>query len=282
MGAIAGPAEDTSAKAAALQAGREVRRDVRVANREMTLVVRAPAGNALSTISMVTLLFGLAVASLLMLVSRLLTRQALEDQRSLNWFAEQNSIRNSLTRELNHRVKNTLANVLSIISLTRRRSENLDDFAEALDGRIRALSATHDLLTQSEWGTTPIRAVVEAELAPYVRSSDQPLVLSGPDVVLAPNDALSLGLALHELATNSVKHGSLGVEDGIVELSWNEPSDGALRMIWRETGGPQVVVPSRKSGSGIVQKLIAASGGELDFDWNRDGLIVTLTMPTNG
>ena len=89
--------------------------------------------------SMITLLFGLAVASLLMLVSRLLTQQTMEDRRAIDWFEEQNSIRNSLTRELNHRVKNTLANVLSIVSLTRRRASDLDEFAEGIDGRIRAL-----------------------------------------------------------------------------------------------------------------------------------------------
>ena len=77
--------------------------------------------------------------SLLMLLVRMLTQQALEDEASLKWFEEQASIRNSLTRELNHRVKNTLANVLSIVSLTRRRAHSLDEFAEGLDGRIRAL-----------------------------------------------------------------------------------------------------------------------------------------------
>ncbi|MDZ7882738.1 MAG: HWE histidine kinase domain-containing protein [Mycobacterium sp.] len=114
---------------------------------------------------MVTLVFGLALASLLMLLARLLTQQAFEDQARLAFFEEQHSIRNSLTRELNHRVKNTLANVLSILSLTRRRASGLDDFADSLEGRIRALSATHDLLTVTDWGTTPIRAVIEAEVA---------------------------------------------------------------------------------------------------------------------
>ena len=140
----------------------------------------------------------------------MLTQQATENEAALRWFEEQASIRNSLTRELNHRVKNTLANVLSIIALTRRRADNLDEFAEGLDGRIRALSATHDLLTQSDWGTTPIRAVVDAELAPYPQADEQRIEVVGPDVQLAPNDALSLGLAIHELATNAAKYGALG------------------------------------------------------------------------
>ena len=132
-----------------------------------------------------------------------------EDEISLRNFQEQASIRNSLTRELNHRVKNTLANVLSIIALTRRRSTSLDDFADGLDGRIRALSATHDLLTQSDWGATLVRAVVQAELRPYAHDADHAVEMQGPDVQLAPNDALSLGLAMHELATNASKYGAL-------------------------------------------------------------------------
>ena len=174
-----------------------------IATRPLLLEVESPRGDMLSALSTATLLFGLSFAILLMLLARILTRQAAEDQISLRRFEEQSSIRNSLTRELNHRVKNTLANVLSIISLTRRRTDNLEDFADALDGRIRALSATHDLLTKSDWGTTPIRSVIEAELAPYVSVEDGRLEVSGPQVQLAPNDALSLGLAIHELSTNA-------------------------------------------------------------------------------
>ncbi|MFV4641069.1 HWE histidine kinase domain-containing protein, partial [Mycobacterium tuberculosis] len=96
-------------------------------------------------------------------------------------------------------------------ALTRRRSADIDSFVAGLVGRIRALSATHDLLTQSDWGTTPIRAVIAAELAPYVQEgleqSDRAIDIRGPHVELAPNDALSLGLAIHELATNASKYG---------------------------------------------------------------------------
>ena len=210
--------------------GRTVRQDLRLANRPMLLEVTSLETASLSTISMITLLFGLAVASLLMLVSRLLTKQMLEDQRALSWFAEQNSIRNSLTRELNHRVKNTLANVLSIVTLTRRRAKTLDEFADGLDGRIRALSATHDLLTQSDWGTTPIAAVAAAELAPYTRSEDGVLAMEGPPVELAPNDALSLGLALHELATNASKYGALSVAGGRVSIRWSLAEENLARI----------------------------------------------------
>jgi two-component sensor histidine kinase len=258
-----------------------VRQELRLANRPMILEVTSLSTASLSTISMVVLLFGLAVAILLMLVARLLTKQMLEDQRALAWFAEQNSIRNSLTRELNHRVKNTLANVLSIVTLTRRRSKTLDEFADGLDGRIRALSATHDLLTQSDWGTTPIGAVVAAELAPYTRAEDDVLEMSGPPVELAPNDALSLGLALHELATNASKYGALSVPGGRVSVQWSLIEDNLARIDWGESGGPQVAAKRpRGFGTDLIEKIVAHElRNPVDLTFAPEGVRCTLKVP---
>ena len=262
-------------------AQRTTSQPVTVANRAMTVQISSARGNALSSLSMVTLIFGLAVASLLMLVSRLLTQQALEDQRSLDWFAEQNSIRNSLTREHNHRVKNTLANVLSIVALTRRRADSLNDFADGLDGRIRALSATHDLLTQSEWGTTPISAVVAAELAPYIREEDHGLETHGPPVELAPNDALSLGLALHELATNASKYGALSEPGGRVSIIWDQIEDGLAELRWVESDGPPVSQDrSRGFGTDLIEKIVAHElRHPVDLDFDPEGVRCTLRVP---
>lgn len=261
--------------------GETVEREVDLANRPMILVVQSAHENTLSVLSMITLLFGLAVASLLLVVARLLTRQAQEDSRSLEWFAEQNSIRNSLTRELNHRVKNTLANVLSIVSLTRRRAESLDEFATGIDNRIRALSATHDLLTNSEWGTTPIASVIQVELAPYTNDDDHTVVTSGPDVELAPNDALSLGLAVHELATNAAKYGSLSRAGGKVEVEWSLVNDKLARIRWTESNGPEVAPPQRRGfGTDLIEKIVAHElrhPVELDFD--PEGVRCTLLVP---
>ena len=235
-----------------------IEQEVSIANRPLTLVVGSANSGNLSSLSIATLIFGLAVASLLMLMARMLTQQAVEDEASLEILEQQNSIRDSLTRELNHRVKNTLANVLSIISLTRRRSENLDQFADDLEARVRAISATHDLLTQSEWGTTPVRSIVEAEVGPYLRSSDSTLKLSGPNVEVAPNDALSLGLAIHELATNAAKFGALSVPGGQINVEWELERDGLAVLKWQETNGPPVS-PLRESGFGmeLIEKIVA-------------------------
>ncbi len=261
--------------------GTVTRREVRLADRPMTVEVESARGDALSLLSMITLLFGIAVASLSMLVARLLTQQAHEDQAALDFYAEQNSIRNSLTRELNHRVKNTLANVLSIVALTRRRASSLEEFASGLDGRIRALSATHDLLTQSEWGTTPLLAVLEAELAPYANAAEASLELSGPEVELAPNDALSFGLAIHELATNASKYGALSVEAGSLSVVWRRLDDGLVEVVWSEADGPPVA-KERKRGFGteLIEKIVAHElKHPVDLRFAPEGVRCVLRVP---
>ncbi len=266
--------------APAERTGRTMVERVVIANRPMLLEVESSRGPTLSMLSMLTLLFGLLVASLLMVVARLLTQQAIEDQASLEWLEEQNSIRDTLTRELNHRVKNTLANVLSIVSLTRRRAHNLDEFAEGLDGRIRALSATHDLLTQSDWGTTPIRSVIEAELAPYSRSEGS-LELAGPTVELAPNDALSLGLAIHELATNAAKYGALSTAEGKVRVTWALDREDLASVRWVESGGPPVASERpRGFGTDLIEKIVAHElRHPVDLNFLPDGVSCTLWVP---
>ena len=261
--------------------GATYRLPVTIANHPWVLEVEAPRPTSLSGLSMLTLVFGLLVASLLMLVVRMLTQQATEDEAALHWLEEQASIRNSLTRELNHRVKNTLANVLSIIALTRRRATDLDEFVEGLDGRIRALSATHDLLTQSDWGTTQIRAVVEAELAPYRQAGEHRIAISGPDIPLAPNDALSLGLAIHELATNAAKYGALTQAGGEVSVTWALAMPQLVRLEWVERGGPPVsATRSRGFGTDLIEKIVA---NELEnpvrLEFNPEGVTCMLTIP---
>lgn len=261
--------------------GETVEREIDLANRPMLLVVQSTRDAALSSLSMITLLFGLAVASLLLVVARLLTQQAQEDSRSLEWFALQNSIRNSLTRELNHRVKNTLANVLSIVSLTRRRATSLDEFAEGIDNRIRALSATHDLLTQSEWGTTPVRSVISVELAPYTNERDHEVVTEGPEVELAPNDALSLGLAVHELATNAAKFGALSMPGGKVSITWELVNESLARIEWIESNGPKVNLPQKRGfGTDLIEKIVAHElRHPVELEFHPEGVRCTLLVP---
>ena len=277
------PAEETFLAGRSLdgEPGGGFTQPVIIANHAWTLELSSPRSNTLSGLSMMTLIFGMLVASLLMLVVRMLTQQASENDSALRWFEEQASIRNSLTRELNHRVKNTLANVLSIIQLTRRRAVDLDQFADGLDGRIRALSATHDLLTQSDWGTTPVRAVVDAELAPYLQPGENRVEIHGGHVELAPNDALSLGLAVHELATNAAKYGALSVPGGKVRIAWDKVTADRVRLEWRESGGPPVPKnPPRGFGTDLIEKIVAHElGTPVELDYDPSGVVCVMTIP---
>lgn len=261
--------------------GNVVRLQVNIANRPLRIEVGRNGGPWLSRLSMATLVFGLLAASLLTVLVRMLTRQALEDEAALGWFEEQSAIRATLTRELNHRVKNTLANVLSIIALTRRRGGSLDEFADGLDGRIRALSATHDLLTGSDWGATPIRALVEAELNPYAFEAEHTVEISGPAVDLAPNDALSLGLAIHELATNAAKYGALSRPGGTVAVTWQRLGDDLVEVVWQESGGPEVARPERRGfGTDLIERVVAQELKQpVKLEFLAEGLRCLLTIP---
>ena len=218
---------------------------------------------------------------LVLALSWLATSRAAEDRKVLEWLTQQNAIRLSLTRELNHRVKNTLANVLSIVSLTRRRSHSIDEFAEGLNGRIRALSATHDLLAQRDWSGAPLSEVVKSELAPYLDPDDSHADLEGPDVALAPNDALSLGLALHELATNAAKYGALSTPAGRVAIKWHLLSDRICEVDWKESGGPTVIAPSSRGfGLDLIEKIVSHElKAAVELEFAPDGVHCRLKVP---
>ncbi|MEM7703193.1 MAG: CHASE domain-containing protein [Pseudomonadota bacterium] len=258
-----------------------IEQPVFVANRQLLLVVEGPEGAALDFLSMITLMFGLTLGSLLMLLARLLTQQAFEDQARLAFYEEQHSIRNSLSRELNHRVKNTLANVLSILALTRRRAETLDDFADSLEGRIRSLSATHDLLTGTDWGTTPLKSVLEAELQHFRAGGEHIIGIDGPPVELAPNDALSFGLAIHELATNAAKYGSLSVPDGRVSIYWVLVDENMVEVEWREREGPEVKSLRRRGfGTELIEKIVAHElKHPVQLEFEREGVRCIMRVP---
>lgn len=254
---------------------------IRIANRDFLLVTRTTSKPTLDPLSMITLMFGISVAVLLTMLARLAAKQAVEDQARLEFFEEQHSIRKSLSRELNHRVKNTLANVLSILALTRRRATGLDEFADSLDGRIRALSATHDLLTRSEWGAIRLADVVDAELRHVRQARDVQITLMGPEVDLAPSDALSFGLAVHELTTNAAKYGALGVPGGGVSVTWSLKTDAIVEVEWREFDGPPV--PSeRKRGFGteLIEKVIAHELNQpVELEFAETGVRCVMRVP---
>src|SRR5437660_1652150 len=158
-----------------------------------------------------------------------------------------------LAQEVDHRARNALALVQSIVQLTR--ADNIKSYIAAVDGRIAALSRAHTLLAQSRWQGADLARLVDEELAAYRVGDAHKIMASGPDVSLEPRTAQTLALALHELSTNAAKYGALSVLSGRVELAWElQPQSLVLR--WVENGGPRVAPPA-SPGFGI--KVISAS-----------------------
>lgn len=183
-----------------------------------------------------------------------------------------------LAREVDHRAKNALAIVQSIVRLTRAGS--IKDFAKAIEGRIAAVSHAHILLSESRWEGAELKDLVRDELAPYQRASRQ-LSIEGPNITLKPAKAQSLALILHELATNSAKYGALSSQSGMLSVQW-QPTASGLELIWTETGGPATAAPKRK-GFGISVITTTVEGqlrGTVKFDWRKTGLRCEVMIPS--
>jgi len=166
-----------------------------------------------------------------------------------------------LLGELNHRVKNSLAQIVAIAHFTRRSQGETTAAWDALENRIHAMAKTHDLLTASDWRGGKLRDVLWNELAPYQDAGGERLSLTGEPVALTPKATLALGLAAHELATNAAKYGALSVPEGRVNLSWAVERIGASRHVvlrWTEIGGPPVATTEHKGfGSRLIEQVFA-------------------------
>jgi len=185
-----------------------------------------------------------------------------------------------LVDELNHRVKNTLATVQAIASQTMRTTTNPQAFRESFESRLLALSATHDLLTATNWRAADLCDVLLVELRPFGESRYS---ADGPDVDLIPAEAVALGLVFHELATNAAKYGGLSNADGRVDVTWTQ-ADGRLELTWRESGGPAVAAPTRRGfGSRLIEKSLEGQlAGHARLDFAPSGLVCTVAMPLKG
>jgi two-component sensor histidine kinase/DNA-binding response OmpR family regulator len=183
-----------------------------------------------------------------------------------------------LAEEVDHRARNVVAVVQSIMRLTR--ADDMESYVSAVDGRIRALSNAHKLLSRSRWEGADLRKLVDEEFAPYSADGVEKVSINGPSVLLQPNTAQTLALAIHELATNAAKYGALSAVSGRVTLAW-DLRPGSLELRWVETGGPKVGPPaSRGYGTRVVTMGIESQlGGSVKFDWNRDGLRCMLSVP---
>ena len=179
-----------------------------------------------------------------------------------------------LINELNHRVKNTLATVQSLAAQTLRSAPDLASAREAYEARLMALAGTHDLLTRESWTGARLTDVVAGAMAPFETTQRPQISRAGPPVWLTAQRSLALSMALHELATNALKHGALSRPEGRVTIRWDLGRDDELTLSWREQGGPPVIHPVRMGfGARMLQRSLAQElGGEVDLAFDPEGV----------
>jgi PAS domain S-box-containing protein len=185
-----------------------------------------------------------------------------------------------LAREVDHRAKNALAVVQTMLRLTR--ADNVLSFARTVEGRVAALARAQTLLAEERWNGAALHAMLQGELAPFLGS--QRADLNGPPVVLPAGTAQPLAMAVHELATNAAKHGALSVPQGRVSVSWSLDGDaaGVLRLHWEELNGPPVARrPARRGfGSRVLEGTVSGQlGGAVTLSWKPTGLVCEMVVP---
>jgi two-component sensor histidine kinase len=210
-----------------------------------------------------------------------ISRDITEEHKATLALDEASERQQMLTRELEHRIKNTLTTVSAIANQTLQ-GEQYADVRHAFVSRMIALGHAHDILTRTSWAAAPIEQVVEGALAPH-RTKEKRIHVSGPDVALEPRQALSLALAVHELATNATKYGALSNQNGAINISWSngDAAHPGFQFLWDETGGPVVSPPTSKGfGSRLIERILAGDfGGEVEMQYRPEGLKCELRSP---
>jgi two-component sensor histidine kinase/integral membrane sensor domain MASE1 len=187
-----------------------------------------------------------------------------------------------LIAELDHRVKNVLARVAAVVMHTRRRCGTMDEFVEALDGRIQSMASAHALLSQSRWSGVSLTNLIRHQLAPY--TTDANTMINGRDVTLTSAQTQAVAMVIHELVTNAAKHGALSSPNGRVSVRWDRIGAKAasiLTVTWCELGGPPVATSIQSGyGSNLIRDLIPHElGGTVDLIFASDGLSCKMEIP---
>jgi PAS domain S-box-containing protein len=188
-----------------------------------------------------------------------------------------------LAREVDHRAKNALAVVQSVLTLTR--TDDPAAFKKAVMGRIAAMALAHTLLARENWNGADLRALLGEELAAYRGGGglEAAVQIDGPLVGLAPGAAQAVAMAIHELATNAAKYGALSLPGGHVSIAWSkDPATDGLLLVWRERGGPLLAVPPahRGFGTSLIQSTIVRQlQGNLEMHWDKAGLRCVVGLP---
>lgn len=203
-----------------------------------------------------------------------------EVQRRTKSLQESESLQRVMMSELDHRVKNNITAIMSLADQTMASTGEFDAFRDAFMGRLLALTRTHEALSESRWAGARVQQIVKLTLEPYEDREDHPLHIDGPDVQLDSKAATSLCMSIHELATNSVKYGSLSLPQGTIRLHWQRSEDG-LTLTWIERNGPPVTPPDKPGfGTNLIRGMIEHNlAGNVAVKYARDGLQCTLHIP---
>ena len=189
-----------------------------------------------------------------------------------------------LMRELTHRSKNLLAVIQAMARQTARHTGSVDIFMEQFGARLQALAASHDLLVQESWHGASLHELARAQLAQYIDGAGAKVVIDGPGIVLKPEAAQSLGLAIFELLDNASRYGALSVPQGKASLTWQRRAvadGGGVEIAWSEEGGPNVSTPERRGfGTLVIERNLArAAEAEVELAFTPDGVRCRMIIP---
>lgn len=213
------------------------------------------------------------------------TASALESGRLNDYLAASLEHGHFLLRELDHRVKNTLAIVQSITRQTLRSTPSAEDFADVFESRILALSQAHELLTRRAWGRPQLEEILQRTLSTFAEDVTSRFDFQGPVVTFNAETAVSVHMAIHELVANAARHGALSTPEGRIVIDWcvdKAAAPALLTLTWREQGGPPLLSQPSRHGFGskmVHQGLARDLGGQAVLDFTPAGLIFTLRAP---
>jgi two-component sensor histidine kinase/CheY-like chemotaxis protein len=186
-----------------------------------------------------------------------------------------------ILEELHHRIKNTLATVSAIASQSLRTAPSLAHGQQAIEGRLLALGRAHDLLLQVSWANAGLEHIIRGATEAYDSQSEGRFTITGPDIKMTSGAVIALAMTLNELCTNTTKFGALSVPTGRVAISWTiDEATGRLRLVWRETDGPTVQAPTRRSfGTKMMGSLGQQLSGQVKLSYEPSGFVYELDVP---
>ena len=188
-----------------------------------------------------------------------------------------------LIAELNHRVRNILTLIRSLIGQSRGEADNVEAFSDIVGGRINALARAHDHITRQQWDAASLASLIESEAEAYLSAKKDRVLLTGCEALIKPEAYTVIALVIHEMMTNSAKYGSLCDSTGKLTITCEYTRHGDLEINWRESGGPPVQAPERRGfGSTIIERSIPFElKGTADISYKVSGVEATFLIPSN-